>query len=127
MTTYNNPNYFNDDYFGRKFDPQNNISDMNTNYIDHKGQYHRGRNRKNLSKKDGTIAKIILDNKDTIWAAQSVPGIVLILAKLFNEQHLDTEASRRLLDNVSNSASLTAAQATVAYSYVAGCGDATIR
>lgn len=109
------------------FDPKTNPADMNINYIDHNGQFHRGRNRKDLSKKDGAIAKILFDNKEDIMTMQSIPGLVLILTKLFNEKHLDTPATRRLLGNVEHSNSLLAAQASISYSYTAGCGDAVIR
>ena len=60
-------------------------------------------------------------------AMTSIPGITLILAKLFAEQELDTPATRRLLDNVGNAPTADIAKGIVCNSFLSGDGNGVIR
>lgn len=77
-----------------------------------------------LSKHEHTMTSIIEQHNNEIMAAQSVPGMVLTLTKLFEEAHIDTPASRRLISDVSKKRTIDQAQFRVYNSFLAGTGNA---
>jgi hypothetical protein len=79
-----------------------------------------------LSKRKNSITAIINENNEQIMAAQTVSGMVLVLTKLFAEHNVDTPASNRLINKVSESHNLTEAQFNVYNSFLAGTGNAVI-
>ena len=68
------------------------------------------------------MSAIIERNINEIYSCQSVNDIHSYVSNLFKENNLDTNASRRLLENIRKSRSLVAAQSTVTNSLLAGCG-----
>ena len=83
--------------------------------------------RRSLAGIGRTTTKIIHDNFDTIMAMTSIPGLTLILAKLFAEQELDTPATRRLLDNVGTAPTADIAKGIICNSFLSGDGNGVIR
>ena len=77
-----------------------------------------------LSKCAHTMTSVIEQHNDEIMSAQSVPGMVLTLTKLFEEAHIDTPASRRLISDISKKHTIDQAQFSVYYSFLAGTGNA---
>ena len=80
-----------------------------------------------LSKKSHSMTAVINDNNDAIMSVQTVPGMVLMLTKLFTEHGINTKASNRLIDNVSKSYNIEDAMATVYNSFLAGTGNSVLR
>lgn len=83
--------------------------------------------RRSLAGIGRTTTKIIYENFDQIMAMTSIPGITLVLAKLFAEQELDTPATRRLLDNVGNAPTADIAKGIICNSFLSGDGNGVIR
>lgn len=83
--------------------------------------------RRSLAGIGRTTTKIIHDNFDTIMAMTSIPGLTLILSKLFAEQELDTPATRRLLENVGTAPSADIAKGIICNSFLSGDGNGVIR
>lgn len=77
-----------------------------------------------LSKHEHTMTSVIEQHNNEIMAVQSVPGMVLTLTKLFEEAHIDTPASRRLISDVSKKRTIDQAQFRVYNSFLAGTGNA---
>ena len=77
-----------------------------------------------LSKRAHTMTSVIEQHNDEIMSAQSVPGMVLTLTKLFEEAHIDTPASRRLISDISKKHTIDQAQFRVYNSFLAGTGNA---
>ena len=83
--------------------------------------------RRSLAGIGRTTTKIIHDNFDTIMTMTSIPGLTLILAKLFAEQELDTPATRRLLENVGTAPTTDIAKGIICNSFLSGDGNGVIR
>ena len=83
--------------------------------------------RRSLAGIGRTTTKLIHDNFDTIMAMSSIPGLTLILSKLFAEQELDTPATRRLLENVGTAPSADIAKGIICNSFLSGDGNGVIR
>jgi hypothetical protein len=77
-----------------------------------------------LSKHEHTMTSVIEQHNNEIMTAQSVPGMVLTLTKLFEEAYIDTPASRRLISDVSKKRTIDQAQFRVYNSFLAGTGNA---
>lgn len=83
--------------------------------------------RRSLVGVSRSITKILHDNFETIMAMDTVPGITLMIAKLFAEQELNTAASNRLLDNIGCAPSADVAKGIVCNSFLSGDGNGVIR
>ena len=83
--------------------------------------------RRSLAGIGRTTTKIIHDNFDSIMAMASVPGITLVLSKLFAEQELDTPATRRLLESVGTAPTADVAKGIICNSFLSGDGNGVIR
>lgn len=79
-----------------------------------------------LSKRKNSMTAVINENSEQIMAAQTVPGLVLILTKLFAAHGINTPASNRLINNVSSAHNITSAQFKVCNSFLAGTGNAVL-
>lgn len=53
-----------------------------------------------LSKKDGTAAKLLVDNKNKLDATTSKEQIIDFVTNLFKEAELDTPWTRKFLQNM---------------------------
>jgi hypothetical protein len=83
--------------------------------------------RRSLAGIGRTTTKIIHDNFTAIMEMTTVPGLTLMLSKLFAEQDLDTPATRRLLENIGTAPSADVAKGIICNSFLSGDGNGVIR
>lgn len=83
--------------------------------------------RRSLAGVGRTVTNIIYENFDTIMTMSSIPGITLMVAKLFAEHGLDTPATRRFLDNIGNAPTAEIAQGIIYSSFLSVDGNGVIR
>jgi hypothetical protein len=80
-----------------------------------------------LSTRKNSMTSVIKDNSDTILSVTTVPGMALMLTKLFAQHGINTKASNRLITNVRAARTIVEAQTTVYNSFLAGTGNSVIR
>ena len=68
------------------------------------------------------MSLVIEHNINEIYACTSVADTYVYVSNLFKEHNLNTNASRRLLENIQKSKTLISAQYTITNSLLAGSG-----
>lgn len=81
--------------------------------------------RKDLTKFDHTIGKIVLDNYDTIMSCTTKTAVLDTIKSLFANANLNTEGSRRMILHLTQAHSLTQSLTLVANYYLAAKGLST--
>ena len=79
-----------------------------------------------LSTKAHSMTTILAENHTTFDSCTKVSELVSSLKKLFEQNNLDTPASRRLVQNVSKSKNLASGLQTIYNSFLCGTGNAVI-
>lgn len=81
--------------------------------------------RKDLTKFDHTIGKIVLDNYDTIMSCTTRQSVTTTIQSIFDQEKLNTEGSRRMILHLKMTHNLTQALMLVANYYLAAKGLST--
>lgn len=81
--------------------------------------------RKDLTKFDHTIGKIVLDNYDMIMSCTTKTAVLDTIKSLFANENLNTEGSRRMILRLTQVHSLTQSLTLVANYYLAAKGLST--
>ena len=82
--------------------------------------------RRSLVGVNRSITKIIFDHFSEIKEMTSIPGITLILSKLFANENLDTPATQRLLENVGTAPTADIAMGIICNSFLKGDGNGVL-